>query len=209
MKTDSKAWSIYIKAEIHEDEKWHFASWAADYWNHNLIPMATIKSWVAGTMINLQSERTRFHHDCCSHVSLLQDRSCFNRNSEICCMQVCQEYERVSFIMLNKICHTELGENNEVLRVALWAGDARCAVATLFLVHPALQTRLVNPLSGTTTTARTHPLRRPVVLVCGETHPTTPATNTHTSALCECSRNSGQGQKTERSGECLILCFKS
>lgn len=97
-------------------------------------------------------------------------------------VKVCHESHSVSFILLHKFCHTELREHDQVLSVALWASDARCAVPSLFLVHPALQTRLVNPLSGTTATARTHPLRRPVVLVCGETHPTTPGTNTRTSS---------------------------
>lgn len=112
-----------------------------------------------------------FHHDCCSHVSLLHHHSMVNVNMSR---------------MLHRFCHTELGEHNEVLRVALWAGDACCAIASLFLVHPTLQTRLVNPFSGTTATARTHPLRRPVVLVRGETHPTAPGTNTYRKQKVSC-----------------------
>lgn len=68
----------------------------------------------------------------------------------------------------------ECGEDNEVLCVALWAGDPGCAVAPLFLVHPALQTGLVHPFSGTPTAARANPLCCPVVLICGEANPAAP-----------------------------------
>ena len=69
---------------------------------------------------------------------------------------------------------TEFGEDDEVLGVALRAGHARRAVATLLLVHPALQARLVHPLGGATAAARPDPLGRPVILVCGKAHPAAP-----------------------------------
>ena len=75
-------------------------------------------------------------------------------------------------------CRTQLGEDDEVLSVALGAGYARRTVAPLLLVHPALQTRLVHPLGEATATARTHPFGRAIVLVRGEAHPAAPAKQT-------------------------------
>ncbi len=86
-----------------------------------------------------------------------------------------------------KSCHTKLREHDEVFSIALWAGDTCGAVASLFLINPALKTRLMNPFSGTAAAARTHPLRRTVILIGGKTHPTAPETHTHThqhSARC-------------------------
>lgn len=81
---------------------------------------------------------------------------------------------------LREVPPTQFGEDDEVLCIALWAGHARCAVAPLFLVHPALQAGLVNPLGGAAAATRAHPLCRAVVLICGEAHPAAPErTNTH------------------------------
>ena len=71
---------------------------------------------------------------------------------------------------------TELGEDDEVLGVALRAGHARRAVAALLLVHPALQARLVHPLGGAPAAAWPDPLGSAVVLVGGEAHPAAPGT---------------------------------
>lgn len=40
-------WSIYIGDETQEDEKWHFVSWAADYWNHKQILITNIKRGIS------------------------------------------------------------------------------------------------------------------------------------------------------------------
>lgn len=69
---------------------------------------------------------------------------------------------------------TQLGEDDEVFSVALWTGDTCCAVASLLLIDPALQTGLVNPLSGATAATWTYPLCRAVILICGKAHPTAP-----------------------------------
>lgn len=77
--------------------------------------------------------------------------------------------------LTSSIMHTQFGEDNEVLRVALGTGHACCTVAPLFLVYPALQTGLVHPLGGAAASARPYPLSGAVILICGKTHPATPA----------------------------------
>lgn len=74
---------------------------------------------------------------------------------------------------------TQFGKDNEVFCIALWAGYTCCAVASLFLVHPALQAGLVNPLGGAAAAARANPLCRAVIFVRGKAHPAAPKTNTH------------------------------
>jgi len=79
---------------------------------------------------------------------------------------------------------TEFGEDDEVLGVALWAGHARRAVATLLLIHPALQARLVHPLGGASAAAGPDPLGRAVILVRGKAHPAAPRIRTHARKSC-------------------------
>ncbi len=74
---------------------------------------------------------------------------------------------------------TKFGKDDEVLCIALWAGHACRAVASLLLVHPTLQAGLVNPLGGTAAATWTHPLCCAVILVCGEAHPATPKNKKH------------------------------
>lgn len=74
---------------------------------------------------------------------------------------------------------TQLGKDDEVFCIALWAGHTCRAVAPLLLIHPALQAGLMNPLCGATAATWTHPLCRVVVLVCSEAHPAAP-TDKHT-----------------------------
>lgn len=83
----------------------------------------------------------------------------------------------ISPALLFTLCEvppTQFRKDDEVFCIALWAGHACCAVAPLFLVHPALQAGLVDPLGGAATATRAHPLCCAVVLVRGKTHPTAP-----------------------------------
>lgn len=72
------------------------------------------------------------------------------------------------------ISPTQFGKHNEVFCIALRAGNTSCAVASLLLVDPTLQTGLVHPLGRATAAARTHPFSCAVILVCGKAYPTAP-----------------------------------
>lgn len=76
---------------------------------------------------------------------------------------------------------THFGENDAVLSATLWTVNRATTVSFLFLVQPALQTRLVDPFGAAFTPAGAHPFCAAVVPLGGKAHPAVSAnTNTHT-----------------------------
>lgn len=97
-----------------------------------------------------------------------------------------------------EISPTQFGKDNEVFSIALRAGDASCAVAPLLLVDPALQTDLVHPLGGAAAAARTHPLSRAVVFICGKAHPAAPESRERTMTTLQYENITLEREKTKR-----------
>lgn len=80
----------------------------------------------------------------------------------------------------DKVLQTHLRENNVVFSATLWTAHCSSIVSFLLLVEPALQTRLVDPLSAAFTSAGANPLCAVVVSLSGKTHPTVSGKHTHT-----------------------------
>ena len=69
---------------------------------------------------------------------------------------------------------TKFWKDDEVLRVALWTQDLRCAVTALFFIDPPLQAHLMHPPVRSAAPTRSYPQCVAVILLRREANPTCP-----------------------------------